>query len=775
MRQHAQTNPLMAFRPAVLALSRALFTAIGASAAPIHILDDLRAADHEEPNSSWVLYVASICLVLLGGAFAGLTIALMGQDSVYLQVISQDPTEPQQKNANRVLQLLDKGKHWVLVTLLLSNVIVNETLPVVLDRCLGGGVAAVVGSTVLIVIFGEVVPQSICVRYGLAIGGYMSTPVLLMMYLMAPVAWPTAKLLDWVLGEDHGTVYKKSGLKTLVTLHHNMGPQAQRLNEDEVTIIGAVLELKEKPVHDVMTPMDDVFVLSEEAVLNEEMIDMLLSAGYSRIPIHEAGNPTNFIGMLLVKILITYDPEDCKKVRDFPLATLPETRPETSCLDIINFFQEGKSHMVLVSESPGDDHGALGVVTLEDVIEELIGEEIIDESDVYIDVHKAIRRMAPAPKARHQRRPSHGGQPIPDANDGKSSEDTKVGEEDASDENRKRSYNSVPDQNEPRDRSGSPMTGTFLLRRTSAGIDGRMENVPVRASLNDIRQHLKHLGPSNPASNPKATRSTTVKIKPGTVVLDQPRSHTVADEAIQEEPRDEEAEDDNGDETTSLLPPRGKVAPKDGVQALAQSYGAVGASTLSRGFENVPPIKVDVPKEDRPIQASPHPLTPDVAAATSSSAKPEQRSSSGSETSPSGSNSPYGPKKGLFARSGSITENVVESRGIRKVVLETTSSNSDDDDEHLSGGGRSGKAASRSNLSLSKPSQSHPSPTPEGNEDEEGSGGASTTAGAPAEGSSGGAGTSADHQNGGSNGGGGASGGGGKKKNRRKKRKGGKF
>lgn len=224
------------------------------------------------------------------------------------------------------------------------------------------------------VIFGEVVPQSVCVRYGLAIGGYMSKPVLFLMYLMAPVAWPTAKLLDWALGEDHGTVYKKSGLKTLVTLHRTLGDVQERLNQDEVTIIAAVLDLKEKPVHDVMTPMDDVFVMSEDTVLDEETIDMILSAGYSRIPIHESGNPTNFIGMLLVKILITYDPEDCMKVRDFALATLPETRPETSCLDIINFFQEGKSHMVLVSDSPGDDHGALGVVTLEDVIEELIGE-----------------------------------------------------------------------------------------------------------------------------------------------------------------------------------------------------------------------------------------------------------------------------------------------------------------------------------------------------------------------------------------------------------------
>jgi metal transporter CNNM len=103
-------------------------------------------------------------------------------------------------------------------------------------------------------------------------------------------------------------------------------------------------------------------------------MEYILGQGFSRIPIHSPDNKHNFVGMLLVKILITYDPEDCKKVRDFALATLPETRAETSCLDIVNFFQEGKSHMVLVSEYPGTDHGALGVLTLEDVIEELIGE-----------------------------------------------------------------------------------------------------------------------------------------------------------------------------------------------------------------------------------------------------------------------------------------------------------------------------------------------------------------------------------------------------------------
>lgn len=163
------------------------------------------------------------------------------------------------------------------------------------------------------------------------------------MYLMYPVAYPTAMLLDYILGEDHGTTYKKAGLKTLVTLHKTLGEHpGERLNQDEVTIITAVLDLKDKPVGSVMTPMEDVFIMSSDTVLDEPTMDKILSKGYSRIPIHAPREPTNFVGMLLVKILITYDPEDAMKVADFPLATLPETAPETSCLDIVNFFQEGK-------------------------------------------------------------------------------------------------------------------------------------------------------------------------------------------------------------------------------------------------------------------------------------------------------------------------------------------------------------------------------------------------------------------------------------------------
>lgn len=461
----------------------------------------------ESPNSPdfWMNVGIAFALVVLGGIFAGLTLGLMGQDEIYLQVIEQSGEGAERIYAGKVLRLLKRGKHWVLVTLLLSNVITNETLPIVLDRSLGGGWPAVLSSTVLIVIFGEIIPQSACVRYGLSIGAYLSPFVLGLMYVMSPVAYPTALMLDWILGEDHGTVYKKAGLKTLVTLHKSLGPSpSDRLNQDEVTIISAVLDLKDKPVGSIMTPIKDVFTMSSDTVLDEATMDKILSAGYSRIPIHAPGEPTNFVGMLLVKILITYDPEDCKKVGEFPLATLPETREETSCLDIVNFFQEGKSHMVLVSEAPGENHGALGVLTLEDVIEELIGEEIIDESDVYIDVHKAIRRINPSPLARrtvstHYRHTdtaiavatltaaAPGLEHIENNDVKRNSEDLLVHEDHPSSEH---------------EAGSAPPT----MRRSS-------QQTSLAGIPEDILPQLKFLGPANHAGNPRQTSSKTVKIK----------------------------------------------------------------------------------------------------------------------------------------------------------------------------------------------------------------------------------------------------------------------
>lgn len=531
-----------------------------------------------------------------------------------------------------------------------------------------------------IVIFGEIIPQSICVRYGLPIGAWMSPLVLVLMYILAPAAWPTAKLLDRLLGEDHGTTYKKAGLKTLVTLHKTLGAAGEQLNSDEVTIISAVLDLKAKSVGSIMTPMEDVFTMSADTVLDENTMDIILSAGYSRIPIHAPDNLQNFVGMLLVKILITYDPEDCKRVRDFALATLPETRSETSCLDIVNFFQEGKSHMVLVSEFPGEDSGALGVVTLEDVIEELIGEfvnaftieidnlliiprEIIDESDVFIDVHRAIRRMAPAPKYRVPKGEIVAPPETP----------TVVNEEnlvDLGDEQKPPSQtlhrlatsdsHTVKANGPHPERGNSPMTG-YRLRRTSsvAGTSDR-EGVSKRSNTVGMREHLKHLGPSNLASRPRQTRYNTVKIKPGggslndNISKSQDPSETPENLSMSTAPQ--------GGVGAGLLSSAGKDA-KDGVIAVQAGYGSMQSSPKDSKSANH--------EHSENVSSERHePNTTRTSRSTSHSTlgSLQKRDSGPSRI----------KKTNSVARSGSITENIVDAGGIKKTVLETTSSSSDD-------------------------------------------------------------------------------------------------
>jgi metal transporter CNNM len=756
-RTGAHRHAMTTVRPAVLALARLLFVPL-VSGAPIfsvlsHSDDDEAPADPSDPNLYLYLGIA-IALVLLGGIFAGLTIALMGQDETYLQVIATSGEGSEKRYAARVLHLLAKGKHWVLVTLLLSNVITNETLPIVLDRSLGGGWPAVVTSTVLIVIFGEVVPQSICVRYGLSIGAYMAPIVTGLMWIMGPVAWPTAKLLDYLLGEDHGTMYKKAGLKTLVTLHKTLGTGAgEQLMEDEVTIINSVLDLKEKPVGGIMTPMQDVFTMSADTVLDEKMMDTILSQGYSRIPIYSPDNGRNFIGMLLVKILITYDPEDCKRVRDFALATLPETAPHTSCLDIINFFQEGKSHMVLVSDYPGQDKGALGVVTLEDVIEELIGEEIIDESDVFVDVHKAIRRMHPAPKTRW----------------GKSGmfEDDAVHESHSDQDDGKEADENAPlipksgnDGKRPSLANG-PQHATFMMRRKSSTASSRSRDaasvlagggnataVPVRGSTTDLREHLKHLGPSNAASKPRATKYTSVKIKPGVGTIPENKSTTTgasttkpADRTPQESPRPPSRLGRTS--TMKSIPPASATTDHPAVDEALQtlrsdSRGASGGAAALYGTMNrtespergtegdrvsptsmtaqeatriaeenttVPPAdgSKDDQKEDEELKVPQKIVVGAAGKETQNGGEDETQdrvgdlmTSSGTTDSsdPAGSKSDGKKKKKGSARSGSITQTTVESTGgMRKMVLEATSSSNESDTEAGKGGAAVADAA----------------------------------------------------------------------------------
>ncbi|KAJ3765702.1 DUF21-domain-containing protein [Lentinula raphanica] len=329
--------------------------------------------EYGSPEFWWKMGI-SVFLVLLGGVFAGLTLGLMGLDELHLRVLAASSDDRQEKaNAKKVLKLMSKGRHWVLVVLLLGNVIVNESLPIFLDGAIGGGIAAVVISTTAI---------AVSVRYGLSIGAKCAPFVLGLMWLMSPLAYPIAKLLDHVLGSSETHTYKKAELKSFLQFHRT---GEEPLRDDEISILNGVLELNTKRVEGIMTRIEDVVKLSADTVLDHKTLDAILSSGYSRFPIHEPGNPLAFVGLLLIKKLLQYDPSQCLPISSFPLSILPEAPPTINCFQALDYFQTGRAHLLLISSTPGYAGGALGVVTLEDIIEEIISEEIVDETDRYED------------------------------------------------------------------------------------------------------------------------------------------------------------------------------------------------------------------------------------------------------------------------------------------------------------------------------------------------------------------------------------------------------
>ncbi|KIJ58936.1 hypothetical protein HYDPIDRAFT_177972 [Hydnomerulius pinastri MD-312] len=339
----------------------------------------------EEPTDSpefWMKMAISAGLVLLGGVFAGLTLGLMGLDELHLRVLATSSEDMLEKaNAQKVLKLMQKGRHWVLVVLLLGNVVVNESLPIFLDGAIGGGIAAVVISTTAI---GKIIPQAVSVRYGLAIGARCAPFVLILMYLFAPIAYPIAKLLDYVLGVNEAHTYKKAELKSFLQFHRT---GEEPLRDDEISILNGVLELNTKNVETIMTPIRDVVTLSADTILDHATVDAILTSGYSRFPVHEPGDPLAFQGLLLIKKLLVYDPAQALPVSHFKLSILPEAHPSINCFQALDYFQTGRAHLLLISRTPGIAGGGIGVITLEDLtfLQEIISEEIVDETDRYED------------------------------------------------------------------------------------------------------------------------------------------------------------------------------------------------------------------------------------------------------------------------------------------------------------------------------------------------------------------------------------------------------
>jgi metal transporter CNNM len=193
------------------------------------------------------------------------------------------------------------------------------------------------------------------------------------MYGLFPVAFPIAKLLDLLLGRNHGMVFGRLGLKTLLMFHEGLHHSArERLTVDEISLLSSALDFNGLRVSSVMTPISKVFSLSSDAFLNDMTRYNILKSGYSNIPIHLHTQPNTFLGLLPVKSLVSTSLEEEVTIGQISLESLPVVYSTETCLEVLNVFKERKARVVLVIEQ--GTALPLGIVTARDIFEELIGE-----------------------------------------------------------------------------------------------------------------------------------------------------------------------------------------------------------------------------------------------------------------------------------------------------------------------------------------------------------------------------------------------------------------
>ncbi|KAL6111155.1 cnnm1 [Pungitius sinensis] len=351
--------------------------------------------ERSAPPELWLQVLVSVLLLGLSALFSGLNLSLLALDPVELQVLQNSGTVKEQNYARKIESVRRHG-NYVLCTLLLGTAIINASLAVWTCQILGMTWVSTVICAFAIFFIGEILPHSVASRHGLAIASKTIWVTRLLMVLSFPISYPISKLLDLILNQEISNFYTREKLLEML----RVSDPYHDLVKEELNIIQGALELRSKTVEDVLTPLTDCFMLASDVVLDFNTMSDMMQSGYTRIPVFE-NERSNIVDILFVKDLAFVDPDDCsplKTITQFYKHPLHFVFNDTKLDAMLEEFKKGKSHLAIVqrvnNEGEGDPfYEVMGIVTLEDVIEEIIKSEILDETDLYTD-NRTKRRVS---------------------------------------------------------------------------------------------------------------------------------------------------------------------------------------------------------------------------------------------------------------------------------------------------------------------------------------------------------------------------------------------
>ena len=326
--------------------------------------------------------VLLVFLILLSGFFSASETALTAFRSIHLEKL-EDGKHDKQVN---LLKKWLKNPNEMLTGLLLGNNIVNilasSIATIVTIQFMGTSsksvAVATIGMTVVILVFGEITPKIIAKNHSLKIAGV----VIVIVYWFSFFTKPLIKILIWIskfigrlLGielEDETLMITEEDIISFV----NVGEAEGIIEEDEKEMIHSIVGFGETSAKEVMTPRTAMLAFEGNKTIDDIWYEMV-DNGFSRIPVYE-DTIDNILGVLYIKDIMNSikDGNTNVPIKNFirPGYFVPETK---SIIEILKEFKALKVHIAMVLDEYG---GIVGLLTIEDLIEEIVG-EIRDEFD----------------------------------------------------------------------------------------------------------------------------------------------------------------------------------------------------------------------------------------------------------------------------------------------------------------------------------------------------------------------------------------------------------
>ena len=321
------------------------------------------------------LWVALVILVEFSAFFSASETAFSSLNQIRLKSRAEDGDS----SAARVLNMAEQYDK-LLSTILIGNNIVNIAAAsigtILFTRMLGaerGATVSTIVLTIIVLIFGEVTPKSLAKEMPEKVATAVSPFLVLLMALMTPLTWlftQWKKLLGHFVHSGEADTITEGELMTMVSEAENDG----ELTDRESELIRSAIEFDDVEVEEILTPRVDVVAVEDDIPL-EELAQTFAESGYSRLPVYH-GTIDNIIGVVHEKDFYIARLKKATKIDDLVVPTL-YTTGSTQISQLLRTLREQHHHLAVVVDEYG---GTEGIITLEDILEELVG-EIWDEHD----------------------------------------------------------------------------------------------------------------------------------------------------------------------------------------------------------------------------------------------------------------------------------------------------------------------------------------------------------------------------------------------------------